>query len=647
MNPLAIFCFLAAIGLAVVFQWIDVSSLLNNNNTDNSTTPSNDEGDPLINAACSEQLSQRLQNFAQYATDAPSFPYDATTHVRRARAASDLRQVFELLTNGTPIAAGKPVDANDDATPFDIAFNAVLRVAVRATDVCRTASVKSVKMLSSTERFVRHFSYIDRLRRHFVRPRLEMLRAHADVERDVVVVGAGPLGLASALDAYRRGANVRAVIEKRTNYTRNIWLDLYAKPWSRALDWWLHVGGDILNLETVRHDNTDTITVRALYLERAMALALDTLGISLLYGRIAVGLCRDDHGRAYVASVDDAKLTQTLPNEFAMCKSEPWAPLAAPLPFDIAIAADGASSDIRRIAGLATLRQEHFSIGGESLDMPHLHQTTTIVDFALIRGRHCPKLAEDVNGTVLDARYPAFVLKTVSTVFKRFYKNHCHLQIMWTREKGEQLMRDVRVNNGTVPWDDILDVVRVLFQQPPANVTALQAGVLNVNMFNVVIDAAPQNSLVWDPSPSHKPAIVTLVGDALVTAHYRLGIGINNGLSSLDEIGELIHSLSLSEPLTATKVASEVRVKQTATEKRVNRMLQFMLTVMFLETYCDDLLIYFDSSTDDMWSNVRVYKKTALNETNTAPNYYENGPLKIEEIKKQCGTSWTKKVIES
>lgn len=605
------------------------------------------------NEECGRQLSLRLQQFALFATDAPAFPINATSHPARATARRDLRELLQLLTNGTQLSAEAPHEsnANSDETPFEIAFNALLRVAVRDTAVCRDASVDSVRMLAAKARFAKQFAYVDRLRRHFVRPRVETLRTrNTDVQRDVVVVGAGPLGLAAALDAYRRGANVRAVVEKRTNYTRNIWLDLYAAPHSRALDWWQHVGADILELERVKHpDAPNTITVRALHLERALAHALDALGIDILYGRIAVGLCRDADGAAFLASVDDAALTKPLPSEFAMCRSESWAPLAAPLPFDVLVAADGASSDVRRIAGLATVRQEHFSIGGEALDVPHLHQTTTIVDFVARRGI-CPALAEDVNGTVHDARYPGFVLKSVSTVFKRFYRSHCHLQIMWSLDRGGQMMRDVRLNNGTLPWDEILAVTSVLFASPPANVTALQEMVLNVNMFNVVIDAAPRNTLLWDEAPKHKPAIVTLVGDALVTAHYRLGIGINNGLSSLDELGELIHSLSLTGgALSATTAAAAVRGKQSATEKRVNRMLQFMLTVMFLETYCDDLLIYFDTSTADMWSNVLVYKKQeGYNVTaGVPPNYYESGPLKLEAIKKQCGSYWRQKVIET
>lgn len=601
---------------------------------------------------CGQQLAVRLQQFALFATDAPAFPVNATAFAARDTARRDLRDLLQLLSNGTELAPGIAADVTSNATQFEMAFNALLRVAVRNTPACLGAHVDAVRMLASRQRFARQFDYIDRLRLHFVRPRAEVLSARGSngSQRDVVVVGAGPLGLAAALEAYRRGANVRGVVEKRTNYTRNIWLDLYASPHSRALDWWTHVGADLLELERVKHaDAPNTITVRALQLERALAHALDALGVDIHYGRIAVGLCRDAAGAAYLASVDDAALTRPLASDFALCASESWAPLAAPLPFDVLVAADGASSDARRLAGLATVRQEHFSVGGEPLDVPHLHQTTTIVDFAARRGL-CPPLAENANGTAHDARYPGFVLPSVSTVFKRFYRSHCHLQIMWSLDRGEQLMRDVRLNNGTLPWDDILAVTRVLFADPPANVTALQAIVLHVNMFNVVIDAAPRNTLLWDDAPTHRPAVVTLVGDALVTAHYRLGIGINNGLSSLDELGELIHSLSLSGgALTAATAAAAARAKQSATEKRVNRMLQFMLTVMFLETYCDDLLIYFDTATNDMWSNVLVYQKQAdYNATaGAAPDYYANGPLKLDAIKKQCGSYWRQAVIET
>jgi hypothetical protein len=42
---------------------------------------------------------------------------------------------------------------------------------------------------------------------------------------------------------------------------------------------------------------------------------------------------------------------------------------------------------------------------------------------------------------------------------------------------------------------------------------------------------------------SSKLAIVTLSGDSSVTAHYRLGVGINNAFLALPELGNLIRSL--------------------------------------------------------------------------------------------------------
>jgi hypothetical protein len=375
-----------------------------------------------------------------------------------------------------------------------------------------------------------------------------------------------------------------------------------------------------------------------------MSMAAFSLGIDVAHGRIAVGLCRDAGGRAFVAAIDDGALTQPLPDNFALCKAEPYAAaLAASLPFDVVVAADGAESDTRRLAQMSVLRQEQFVIAGESVEVPHLHQTTTVVDFYAVNGT-CPELLKDDKGNVLDPRYPSMVLKTVSNVFKRFYHRHCHLQIMWTLLKGEEILSNARHTNGSLPWAEILEVVGVLFAKPPADVAELQRAVERVNVFTVVIDAATKNTLLWDPAPKHKPAIVVLVGDALVTAHYRLGIGINQGLTSIDEFGELVHSLSLGKEVTVAKATEQVRMKQIITEKRVNSMLQFMLTVMFLETYCDDLLVFFDSSTNNLWSSVTVYEK----KPDVKPiNYMASGPLTTPQMKKKCAQNWRPTIVET
>ena len=622
---------LPVLSLAVLFAALLGSLLFGTDrfNLISASAPADTSESPQ-SAQCSDWLSARLSQFARLATHVQSFP-PRRDFTARWQAADDLRALLRVPQAST-------------ADSFEAWFNALLRVATDAMpSECRAVPIPAVRPLAPQAWYARQFTYAALLRDRFVRVRNDSLRAHDGVQRSAVVVGAGPLGLASALEAYRRGSAVH-VIEKRLNYTRNIWFDLYSKPWSAAGDWLRDVGGDVVLVETERHNGTTTTTIRAQFLERLMSMAAYSLGVDVAYGRIAVGLCRDAVGTAFVAAIDDAALTQPLPDNFSLCAAEPYAAaLSASLPFDVVVAADGAESDTRRLAHMAVMRQEQFMIAAESVEVPHLHQTTTVVDFYAVNGS-CPELLKDEKGNVLDPRYPSMVLKTVSNVFKRFYHRHCHLQIMWTLETGEQIMRVARVDNGSLPWSEILDVVGVLFAKPPANVAELQLAVERVNVFTVVIDAATKNTLLWDAAPKHKPAIVALVGDALVTAHYRLGIGINQGLTSIDELGELLHSLSLGSELTPAKAAEQVRMKQLITEKRVHSMLQFMLTVMFLETYCDDLLVFFDASTDNLWSTVSVYEKRL----DTKPiNYMASGPLATADLKKKCATHWRNTIVET
>jgi len=74
----------------------------------------------------------------------------------------------------------------------------------------------------------------------------------------------------------------------------------------------------------------------------------------------------------------------------------------------------------------------------------------------------------------------------------------------------------------------------------------------DVELFPVIISRAEKTTLLVSSSPSKteereggekSAGIVALVGDASVTAHFRLGVGINNAFSSLVEIEEMVKSL--------------------------------------------------------------------------------------------------------
>ena len=71
-------------------------------------------------------------------------------------------------------------------------------------------------------------------------------------------------------------------------------------------------------------------------------------------------------------------------------------------------------------------------------------------------------------------------------------------------------------------------------------------------------------------------------------------------------------------------------------------MVQAMLTVMFLENYCRDLMVFFDANAKDgadVWSHFNVYRREEQPE-NGPIDYYASGALNITQIKQNCGSYW-------
>eukprot|EP01044_Picomonas_judraskeda_P017444 COSAG03_NODE_3284_length_2100_cov_20.144928_2_plen_288_part_01 len=114
----------------------------------------------------------------------------------------------------------------------------------------------------------------------------------------------------------------------------------------------------------------------------------------------------------------------------------------------------------------------------------------------------------------------------------------------------------------------------------------------------------------------HRSAVVTLAGDAMVSAHYRLGVGVNNAFESLPEIRDLVlalrraaadathtqrhtHTETDTDTQTHTdtaqgeeRVVSAARARITAADARVAALVQRQLAAIFFEAHCDGLAVY-------------------------------------------------------
>ena len=88
-------------------------------------------------------------------------------------------------------------------------------------------------------------------------------------------------------------------------------------------------------------------------------------------------------------------------------------------------------------------------------------------------------------------------------------------------------------------------------------------------------------------------------GDSSVTAHYRLGVGINNAFLALGELGRLVSSLNFigashMNELDSRKSEIEhiVHQKEQYAKLRLKHLLQFQLSTMFFESYCSFTVLF-------------------------------------------------------
>ena len=87
--------------------------------------------------------------------------------------------------------------------------------------------------------------------------------------------------------------------------------------------------------------------------------------------------------------------------------------------------------------------------------------------------------------------------------------------------------------------------------------------------------------------------LFVLVGDAAVTAHYRLGVGVNHAFANVRDLSDLIRSLSppgadAPPPKLTAAAAGQYNV---AVSKRGVNLVQFQLFAMYFEAHCGLVVI--------------------------------------------------------
>ena len=124
--------------------------------------------------------------------------------------------------------------------------------------------------------------------------------------------------------------------------------------------------------------------------------------------------------------------------------------------------------------------QETFQlVNNKPLKVSELHQNSMIVNFNPLPTGECPHLKYDEDGFLLDPRYfnlkygifmefllrfynryPSFYINGITSVWKRFYQSHCQLQILFTAEIGDLIVKKynelIPSKYVLYPWEPVL-----------------------------------------------------------------------------------------------------------------------------------------------------------------------------------------------
>lgn len=398
-------------------------------------------------------------------------------------------------------------------------------------------------------------------------------RTQSPKDLTVLVIGAGPVGLLHALEAAATTSKV-TIVEKRWRFSRNMWFDLGPSTWYPTLNHVSLLGFQYLEFEHVLQSGDEdsqeiqVMTMRCQTLQNVLAKTAFLVGIDFLFGATFESyLPPSDSGKQTIASIrisnDEVKL----------------------MAFDFLFAADGASSLARKSLDLTYNHQTKFLIDGKlPVRIDGLAQPTLLINLKPNEDKTCPKQKKALDGLPMESHETGMVITGISHVFKRFYLGHCHLQVLFTQEKAKELG-----DLSTVPWQLLLDVTTFLFETPYESIEDLQAHVIqreanggqeyDFDFFSIEIKETQM--AVLKPPLWETHSIVSIIGDASITAHYRMGVGVNNGVRQLENTRKLLKmELGAVDP-------SEVERLNAHEMAELTKLHRFEAFLIGMEAYCD------------------------------------------------------------
>lgn len=414
----------------------------------------------------------------------------------------------------------------------------------------------------------------------------------ARVKRDVVVVGAGPIGLLHALEARALGSRV-TVVEKRTHYVRNVWFDLGPEAWFRTLSHLQSMGVLRLSFESVtqytdaqQSDSGKVITVRCKELETTLAKVAFVVGIDLKFGTT---FCTTD-----ALESGTERLVAVVASDCNASEGQ-----KTHLPYDLLLGSDGTNSKVRQSVFFAYSTHNGFNINSRiPMRIPGLNQPTLLLNLKPEADGTC----KTSKSSVVDSFDVGSALPGVTHVFKRFYLGHCHLQLLFTQQFAKQHFskESSATTENDLPWPTILDVVNQVFEIPFKSVEEFKDSIvkakkedgsneeaLDVQYFQIEIKRT--NHALFRPQlgPNKKPSsLVAIVGDASITAHYRLGVGINNGIRQIDSVTRR------ALMLPSFDVDEAIEDIDNEEWEHLQRLANFEAYLIAAESYCDYVVTF-------------------------------------------------------
>jgi hypothetical protein len=261
---------------------------------------------------------------------------------------------------------------------------------------------------------------------------------------------------------------------------------------------------------------------------------------------------------------------------------------------------------VRRNLGYELTVREKFVRAGREIETPGLSQRSLIFNFLREpdQPNGCPAIQEDPTGQPVDGNWPGLIHAEVTSVFKRFYHGHCHLQVLFSA--SADLPED------EVPWELLRQIVNSLLARPHPTVDSLLAAIVKRSDGTPDVDFVPirirattgvGRLLLYSPtaplgrseltetirSPEPRLRFAFLAGDATITSHYRLGVGLQNAFAGLAETESLWRGLTELGPWAANLEAVEGLLlrKLSASERRLSALADLQLSTIWFESRCD------------------------------------------------------------